>query len=72
MQRPDGARPGLTDLVRRAMARTGRCRWRGLLSGDYGPSGHPPWQLPRSLDQVLRPGGTDVPADATDSGPSTR
>jgi beta-glucosidase len=48
------------------MARTGRCRWRGLLSGDYGPSGHLPRQLPRSLDQVLRPGGTDNPADAVE------
>ncbi|NUT35573.1 MAG: hypothetical protein HOV79_21175 [Hamadaea sp.] len=35
-----------------------------LLFGDYAPTGRLPWQLPRSLDQVLRPGGTDVPADA--------
>ncbi|TDV40987.1 discoidin domain-containing protein [Actinophytocola oryzae] len=35
----------------------------GLLFGDYQPRGKLPWQLPRSLDQVLRPGGTDVPAD---------
>ena len=34
-----------------------------LLFGDYTPRGRLPWQLPRSLDQVLRPGGTDVPAD---------
>src|SRR5581483_7721585 len=31
-----------------------------LLFGDYTPHGKLPWQLPRSLDQVLRPGGTDV------------
>src|SRR6185295_8393662 len=31
-----------------------------LLFGDYTPRGRLPWQLPRSLDQVLRPGGTDV------------
>jgi hypothetical protein len=35
-----------------------------LLFGDYAPRGRLPWQLPRSLDQVLRPGGSDVPADA--------
>jgi hypothetical protein len=34
-----------------------------LLFGDYTPRGRLPWQLPRTLDQVLRPGGTDVPAD---------
>jgi beta-glucosidase len=39
----------------------------GLLFGDYAPGGKLPWQLPRSLDQVLRPGGTDVPADATEA-----
>ncbi|MFG2052969.1 discoidin domain-containing protein [Micromonospora sp. NPDC048930] len=39
----------------------------GLLFGDYTPSGKLPWQLPRSLDQVLRPGGTDVPADAVEA-----
>ncbi|MFL6140784.1 MAG: discoidin domain-containing protein [Labedaea sp.] len=39
----------------------------GLLFGDYAPRGRLPWQLPRSLDQVLRPGGTDVPADAAES-----
>ncbi|MFR9776153.1 glycoside hydrolase family 3 C-terminal domain-containing protein, partial [Micromonospora sp. MS34] len=39
----------------------------GLLFGDYAPSGKLPWQLPRSLDQVLRPGGTDVPADAVEA-----
>jgi len=38
-----------------------------LLFGDYRPSGKLPWQLPRSLDQVLRPGGTDVPEDATEA-----
>jgi len=38
----------------------------GLLFGDYAPRGKLPWQLPRSLDQVLRPGGTDVPADAVE------
>ncbi|MFY1674564.1 discoidin domain-containing protein [Plantactinospora sp. WMMB334] len=37
-----------------------------LLFGDYAPGGRLPWQLPRSLDQVLRPGGTDIPADATE------
>ncbi|MFG3600974.1 discoidin domain-containing protein [Micromonospora chersina] len=39
----------------------------GLLFGDYAPSGKLPWQLPRSLADVLRPGGTDVPADAVES-----
>ncbi|MFJ7217444.1 discoidin domain-containing protein [Amycolatopsis sp. NPDC098790] len=38
-----------------------------LLFGDYTPRGKLPWQLPRSLDQVLRPGGTDVPADAAEN-----
>ncbi len=38
-----------------------------LLFGDYAPRGKLPWQLPRSLDQVLRPGGTDVSADAVES-----
>ncbi|HEY0497267.1 MAG TPA: discoidin domain-containing protein [Kutzneria sp.] len=38
-----------------------------LLFGDYTPRGRLPWQLPASLDQVLKPGGTDVPADATES-----
>jgi beta-glucosidase len=38
-----------------------------LLFGDYTPSGKLPWQLPRSLDQVLRPGGTDVPADQVEN-----
>jgi beta-glucosidase len=37
-----------------------------LLFGDYLPSGRLPWQLPRSLGDVLRPGGTDVPADAVE------
>jgi beta-glucosidase len=39
----------------------------GLLFGDYQPRGRLPWQLPRSLDQVLRPGGTDVPADQVEN-----
>src|SRR5262249_4061019 len=39
----------------------------GLLFGDYLPRGRLPWQLPRSLDQILRPGGTDVLADAMES-----
>jgi beta-glucosidase len=38
-----------------------------LLFGDYTPRGKLPWQLPASLDQVLKPGGTDVPADAVES-----
>lgn len=37
-----------------------------LLFGDYTPKGKLPWQLPRSLDQVLRPGGGDVEADANE------
>jgi beta-glucosidase len=37
-----------------------------LLFGDYTPSGRLPWQMPRSLDQILRPGGTDIPADAVE------
>ncbi|MGW2054006.1 discoidin domain-containing protein [Streptomyces sp. NPDC001840] len=37
-----------------------------LLFGDYTPSGKLPWQLPRSLDQVLKPGGGDVQADANE------
>ncbi|WP_394838026.1 discoidin domain-containing protein [Pendulispora rubella] len=37
-----------------------------LLFGDYTPRGRLPWQLPRSLDQVLKPGGTDVLADANE------
>ncbi|WP_369597248.1 glycoside hydrolase family 3 C-terminal domain-containing protein, partial [Micromonospora sp. NBS 11-29] len=39
----------------------------GLLFGDYQPRGKLPWQLPRSLSDVLRPGGTDVPADAVEA-----
>ncbi|MEU9826150.1 discoidin domain-containing protein [Micromonospora chersina] len=39
----------------------------GLLFGDYAPSGKLPWQLPRSLADLLRPGGTDVPADAVEA-----
>ncbi|MEO3816543.1 discoidin domain-containing protein [Plantactinospora sp. B24E8] len=38
-----------------------------LLFGDYSPRGKLPWQLPRSLDQVLRPGGADVLADANEA-----
>lgn len=34
------------------------------LFGDFVHCGRLPWQLPRSLDQVLVPGGRDVPADA--------
>ncbi|GAA0259603.1 hypothetical protein GCM10010492_70650 [Saccharothrix mutabilis subsp. mutabilis] len=37
-----------------------------LLFGDYAPSGKLPWQLPRALSDVLRPGGTDVPADTVE------
>ncbi|HEU5108060.1 MAG TPA: glycoside hydrolase family 3 C-terminal domain-containing protein, partial [Micromonosporaceae bacterium] len=37
-----------------------------LLFGDYAPAGKLPWQLPRGLDQVLRPGGADVLADAVE------
>lgn len=37
-----------------------------LLFGDYAPHGRLPWQLPRSVDQILRPGGTDTPADAVE------
>jgi beta-glucosidase-like glycosyl hydrolase len=38
-----------------------------LLFGDYAPSGRLPWQLPRALTDVLRPGGSDVLADATEA-----
>ncbi|MFI5845149.1 discoidin domain-containing protein [Catenuloplanes sp. NPDC051500] len=38
-----------------------------LLFGDYKPTGKLPWQLPRTLDQVLRPGGQDVQADAREA-----
>ena len=37
-----------------------------LLFGDYTPSGKLPWQLPRSLDQVLTAGGGDTQADAVE------
>ncbi|MBE3015257.1 discoidin domain-containing protein [Microbispora sp. NEAU-D428] len=37
-----------------------------LLFGDYTPRGRLPWQLPRSLDQILKPGGGDVLADAVE------
>jgi beta-glucosidase-like glycosyl hydrolase len=39
----------------------------GLLFGDYTPHGHLPWQMPRSLDQVLKPGGGDNQADANEA-----
>jgi beta-glucosidase len=35
-----------------------------LLFGDYAPRGRLPWQLPRTLDQVLAPGGGDNLTDA--------
>jgi beta-glucosidase-like glycosyl hydrolase len=38
-----------------------------LLFGDFTPRGRLPWQLPRAVDQVLRPGGADVLADARES-----
>lgn len=38
----------------------------GLLFGDYAPRGRLPWQLPRSVDQILKPGGTDRPEDAVE------
>jgi beta-glucosidase-like glycosyl hydrolase len=38
-----------------------------LLFGDYTPRGKLPWQLPRSLDQVLKPGGGDNQADANEN-----
>ncbi|MFF0204893.1 discoidin domain-containing protein [Streptomyces sp. NPDC005017] len=38
-----------------------------LLFGDYTPHSQLPWQLPRSLDQVLKPGGGDVLADANEA-----
>nr|WP_042191662.1 discoidin domain-containing protein [Kibdelosporangium sp. MJ126-NF4]CEL20213.1 Beta-glucosidase [Kibdelosporangium sp. MJ126-NF4]CTQ97438.1 Beta-glucosidase (EC 3.2.1.21) [Kibdelosporangium sp. MJ126-NF4] len=38
-----------------------------LLFGDYTARGRLPWQLPRALGDVLRPGGSDVPADATEN-----
>jgi beta-glucosidase len=37
-----------------------------LLFGDYTPRGRLPWQLPRSLDQILVPGGGDTLADAVE------
>lgn len=37
-----------------------------LLFGDYTPRGRLPWQLPRSLDQILKPGGGDVLEDAVE------
>ncbi|CAM3895266.1 discoidin domain-containing protein [Kibdelosporangium persicum] len=37
-----------------------------LLFGDYTARGKLPWQLPRALSDVLRPGGSDIPADATE------
>jgi beta-glucosidase len=38
-----------------------------LLFGDYTPHGHLPWQMPRSLDQILKPGGGDNQADANEA-----
>jgi beta-glucosidase len=38
-----------------------------LLFGDYTPHGHLPWQMPRSVDQVLKPGGGDNLADANEA-----
>jgi beta-glucosidase-like glycosyl hydrolase len=38
-----------------------------LLFGDYTARGKLPWQLPRNLSDVLRPGGSDIPADATEN-----
>jgi len=37
-----------------------------LLFGDYTPTGKLPWQLPRSLDQILVPGGKDTLSDAVE------
>ncbi len=37
-----------------------------LLFGDYTPRGKLPWQLPRSMDQILKPGGGDNLADAVE------
>ncbi|GAA1995563.1 discoidin domain-containing protein [Catenulispora subtropica] len=37
-----------------------------LLFGDYAPRGKLPWQLPRSLDQVLTAGGGDTQAAAVE------
>jgi hypothetical protein len=39
-----------------------------LLFGDYTPRGKLPWQLPRTLDQVLRAGGTDTQPTRTRAG----
>ncbi|MBS2963050.1 glycoside hydrolase family 3 C-terminal domain-containing protein [Actinocrinis puniceicyclus] len=39
----------------------------GLLFGDYAPTGKLPRQLPAGLDQILTPGGTDIPADAVEN-----
>ncbi|WP_255950499.1 glycoside hydrolase family 3 C-terminal domain-containing protein [Streptomyces odontomachi] len=39
----------------------------GLLFGDYTPHGHLPWQLPASMDQILKSGGSDTQADANES-----
>ncbi|MEU5879534.1 discoidin domain-containing protein [Spirillospora sp. NPDC047279] len=37
-----------------------------LLFGDHTPRGRLPWQMPRTVDQILRPGGTDVLEDAVE------
>ncbi|MCK2238509.1 MULTISPECIES: discoidin domain-containing protein [unclassified Crossiella] len=38
-----------------------------LLFGDFQPSGKLPWQLPRLLSDVLRPGGQDILEDANEA-----
>ncbi|WP_345639361.1 discoidin domain-containing protein [Rugosimonospora acidiphila] len=38
-----------------------------LLFGDYTPRGKLPWQLPRSMDQILKPGGGDNLADVVEN-----
>ncbi len=38
-----------------------------LLFGDFAPHGKLPWQLPRSMDQILVPGGGDTQADAVEN-----
>jgi hypothetical protein len=38
-----------------------------LLFGDFAPRGKLPWQLPRSMDQILVPGGGDTQADAVEN-----
>lgn len=38
-----------------------------LRFGDSAPKRKLPWQLTRGFDNVLRPGGTDIPADVTEN-----